>query len=270
MTWPTKDETIDAIDWSWWQQKNDGTFLDVDAFVAQNPNVKFVMLRATLVNGLPDVSYKHYADAFSKYPDITVVAYLWPNPLRADMLARWTTALETAEEMPDGLMLDFELTFYQTDDVLTANAEQSFQDVATFGIPYFGYTRGNWWEQHIKTTVEVGRMFVIAHYPYFLVDGKWQQSKRHSDLHKNLPIHNNFTPYLGRIKPEQVLGWQFSAKGKLPPHAPHDMDLDSMHRARVAAHFGEPAPPPPPPSADTVVVNYSVTPAHVAVEFKEI
>ena len=270
MTWPIKEETIDAIDWSWYQQGSDGSFIDVDQFVAQNPNVKMVMLRAVWPNGVLDSAYPYFMDAFAQYPDIIRVAYLWPNPLRTDVLARWTTALETPVARPQGLMLDFELTFHQTDDVLTDNAEQAFQDVATFDLPYFGYTRGNWWQQHIKTTVEKNRMFVIAHYPYFLIRDKWQQSRNHGNLHTNLPIHNNFTPALGRIKPEQVLGWQFSDRGKLSPHAPHAMDLDSMLKDRVNAMFREEVPDPTPPPADEITINYSVEPEGTPLVFQEV
>jgi hypothetical protein len=129
--------------------------------------------------------------------------------------------------MPDAIMLDFELTFYQTDKVITANAEQSFKDAELFDLPVVGYTRGNWWELHIKKTVEIGRLFIVAHYPHFLLDGKWQQCRTHADLHQQLPIGNSFTPYLGRLKKEQVIGWQVSCKGRLAPYA-KDMDLDSL------------------------------------------
>jgi len=226
MSWPIKDATKDAVDWSCYQQNSDGSFIDVDAFMAQNPNIKTVILRACWTNGVLDRSYPIYYEAFRKH-DVTIVAYLWPNPCRTDMLARWTECLLAASDMPDGLMLDFELTFYQTDEVLTANAEQSFKDAETFDLPVIGYTRGEWWDKHIKTTVELGKYFIVAHYPYFLLDGIWQQCRNHEELHCKLPIDNSFTPYLGRLKKEQVLGWQFSAKGRLKPY-PKDMDLDSI------------------------------------------
>lgn len=243
MSWPAKEETLDAVDWSFWQQNADGSFIDVDAFVAQNPNIKVVMLRACWVNGAVDRSYAHYANAFRKHKHVKVIAYLWPNPLRTDMIARWTEALRSADEMPDAIMLDFELTFYQTDRVLTDNAEQSFKDAEIFELPVFGYTRGNWWEQHIKRTIEIGKMFLVAHYPYFLLDGKWQQCRTHADLHKHLPIGNSFTPYLGRLKKEQVLGWQISEKGRLAPYL-KAMDLDSLIKLEADKMFKEEDPDP--------------------------
>ena len=255
MSWPTKEETLDAIDWSWYQQNSNGTFIDVDAFMAQNPNIKLVMLRACWCNGVMDKSYAYYANAFRKH-DVIIVAYLWPNPLRTDMVARWTEALLTAEEMPDGLMLDFELTFLQTDDVLTKNTEQSFKDAELFNLPLFGYTRGNWWEQHIKTTVEIGRVFIVAHYPHFLLDGVWQQCRNHADLHKNLPIGNSFTPYLGRLKKAQVLGWQISCKGRLAPYK-KDMDLDSLIKSQIETLFEETEQPDPEPERAKVNITHS-------------
>ena len=237
MSWPAKEDTTDAIDWSYWQQNADGSWIDVDEFVTQNPSVKVDILRACCVNGAVDKSYAHYANAFRKHKHIIVIAYLWPNPMRTDMIARWTEALLSADEMPDGLMLDFELTFYQTDEVLTKNAEQSFKDAALFDLPVIGYTRGNWWELHIKTAVERGRLFIVAHYPHFLLDGKWQQCRTHADLHAQLPIGNSFTPYLGRLKKEQVIGWQVCAKGRLAPYA-KDMDLDSLLTSWVLNTFG--------------------------------
>lgn len=259
MSWPSKEEIVDAIDWSWYQQNN-GVFIDVDEFVAQNPNVKVVMLRACWVNGTPDKSYAVYANAFRKHEDIVVIAYLWPNPLRTDMIARWTEALLTADEMPDAIMLDFELTFHETDAVLTKNAEQSFRDAELFDLPILGYTRGNWWEIHIKTTVELGRTFIVAHYPYFLINGKWQQCLTHADLHKNLPIGNSFTPYLGRLKPAQTIGWQCSEKGRLAPHAPRAMDLDTFITKMFIEWYGsdpwadEPTEPDPEPGEPAKVV----------------
>jgi len=226
MSWPIKDETIDSIDWSWWQQHND-KFIDVDEFMAQNPNIKVVILRACWVNGMPDKSYPVYFDAFRKH-DVTIVAYLWPNPLRDDIQERWCIAI--GDRIPDGIMLDFELTFYQTNKVLTDNAEQSFKDAEIFQLPVIGYTRGEWWNTHIIRTVEINKYFIVAHYPFFLLDGIWQQCRNHSELHNKLPIDNNFTPYLGRLKKKQVLGWQLSEKGRLAPYK-KSMDLDSLIKA---------------------------------------
>lgn len=240
MSWPTKAETIDAVDWSYWQQNTDGSWIDVDAFMAQNPNIDTVILRACWVNGAPDKSYPHYFDAFRKH-DVKIIAYLWPNPLRTDMQDLWCIAI--GDRIPDAIMLDFELTFYQTDEVLTDNAEQSFKDAEIFELPVVGYTRGNWWEQHIKRTVEIGKVFIVAHYPHFLLDGKWQQCRNHTDLHAQLPIGNSFTPYLGRLKPAQVLGWQVSEKGRLAPY-PKNMDLDSLIESKAAVLFNEEQPGP--------------------------
>ena len=257
MSWPAKEEIVDTIDWSWWQQNADGSFIDVDEFVAQNPNVKVVILRACWVNGAVDRSYAHYANAFRKHKHIKVIAYLWPNPLRTDMIARWTEALLTADEMPDAIMLDFELTFYQTDAVITTNAEQSFKDAVLFDLPVIGYTRGNWWELHIKTTVELGRLFIVAHYPRFLLDGRWQQCRTHADLHRHLPISNSFTPYLGRLKKEQVIGWQICAKGRLAPYA-KDMDLDSLLSSWVlSALNGEQPEDPADPKKTTIEIAHT-------------
>ncbi len=258
MSWPSKEEVVDAIDWSWYQQDN-GVFINVDEFVAQNPNVKIVMLRAVWPNGVADKSYAIYANAFRKYKDIVVIAYLWPNPLRTDILARWTEALLTADEMPDAIMLDFELTFHVTDAKLTANAEQSFKDAELFDLPVLGYTRGLWWNQHIKTTVELGRTFIVAHYPFFLIEGKYQQCIRHSDLHAVLPISNSFTPRLGRLKKPQIIGWQVSEKGRLAPHAPRAMDLDTFIRTMFIEWYGSdpwaetPEPDPGPEPGDEVI-----------------
>jgi hypothetical protein len=260
MSWPAKEETLDSTDWSWFQQNSDGSFIDVDRFVAENPNVKVVMLRACWPNGAPDKSYAYYANTFRKYPDIVVIAYLWPNPLRSDQPARWTEALLTADEMPDAVMLDFELTFYQTDEVLTKNARESIAEAKKFDLPLVLYTRGNWWEQHIKdASIEQGETFIVAHYPYFLINGTWQQCIRHSDLHANLPIGNSFTPYLGRIKKSQAMGWQCSCKGRLAPYK-KDVDLDSLITAMFIAWYGEdpwadtePDPEPPPVGQPTVI-----------------
>lgn len=255
MSWPIKDETLDAIDWSWYQQNSDGSFIDVDEFMARNPNVKVVILRATWVNGALDRSYPHYYREFRKH-DVIIIAYLWPNPLRTDMLARWTEALLAADDMPDGLMLDFELTFYQSNEVLTDNAEQAWEDAETFDLPVIGYTRGNWWETHIIRTVERGKYFIVAHYPQFMIEGRWQFCRNHADLHAKLPIDNNFTPYLGRLKPEQVLGWQFSAKGRLAPYT-KDMDLDSLIKALIDLLFRPDQNPDPDPKTTTVEIIHN-------------
>ncbi len=251
MSWLAKEETLDGTDWSWWQQKADGSFIDVDAFMAQNPNIKVVILRACWVSGVPDKSYPHYFDAFRKH-DVKIIAYLWPSPIRADIQERWILAI--GDRIPDAIMLDFELTFQQTDEVLTDNAEQSFKDAEIFQLPIIGYTRGNWWEKHIKRTIEIGRLFIIAHYPYFLLDGKWQQCRTHADLHKHLPIGNSFTPYLGRLKKEQVLGWQISEKGRLAPY-PKDMDLDSLLRVAFGKLF-ENDPIEPQPEKIPIQISY--------------
>jgi hypothetical protein len=235
MSWPAKEETQDTIDWSSWQQNANGSWIDVDAFMAQNPNIKNVILRACLVNGAPDRSYAHYFDAFRKH-DVKIIAYLWPNPIRADIQDRWCVAI--GDRIPDAIMLDFELTFYQTDEVLTDNAEQSFKDAEIFELPVIGYTRGEWWTTHIKRTIEIGKLFIIAHYVFFMLDGKWQQCRNHADLHKHLPISNNFTPYLGRIKRTQVLGWQVSCKARLAPYL-KDMDLDSLIKAAIDKLLGD-------------------------------
>ena len=142
MSWPTKEETIDAVDWSYWQQNADGSFIDVDAFMAQNPNIKVVILRACWVSGVPDKSYPVYFDAFRRH-DVIIIAYLWPNPLRADMQERWILAI--GDRVPDGIMLDFELTFYQTDEVLTDNAEQSFEDAEVFRFGRRAFARLDRW-----------------------------------------------------------------------------------------------------------------------------
>ena len=253
MSWPFKELTLDAIDWSWWQQNADKSFIDVDAFMAQNPNIKLVILRACWVNGNPDKSYSYYFDAFRKH-DVIIIAYLWPNPLRADMQDRWLVAI--GDRIPDGIMIDFELTFYQTDKVLTDNAEQAFEDAEIFQLPIIGYTRGNWWEIHIKRTVELGKKFIVAHYPFFLIEGKWQQCQNHADLHKNLPIGNSFTPYLGRLKKAQVLGWQVSEKGRLAPY-PKAMDLDSMIKAEIEKMFDvQPEPEPEPETKIPIQLSY--------------
>ena len=260
MSWPIKEETVDTVDWSWWQQNADGSFIDVDAFMAQNPSIKVVILRACWVNGAPDKSYAHYYDAFRKH-DVKIIAYLWPNPLRADMQDRWCVAI--GDRIPDAIMLDFELTFYQTDEVLTDNAEQSFKDAEIFELPIIGYTRGNWWEIHIKRTVEIGKMFIVAHYPHFLLDGKWQQCRTHADLHSRLPIGNSFTPYLGRLKKAQIFGWQLSAKGRLRPYL-KDMDLDSLIGIEVDRMFGEQ------PDEDAIRVEIRVIPEGANVEVVEV
>lgn len=247
MSWPSKEKTIDGVDWSWWQQNADNSFIDVDAFMAQNPNIKLVMLRACWVNGAPDKSYPHYFDGFRKH-DVIVVAYLWPNPLRSDMQDRWVVAI--GDRIPDGIMLDFELTFNQTDAVLTDNAEQAFEDAEIFQLPVIGYTRGNWWAKHIKRPIEIGKTFIVAHYPHFLLDGKWQQCRNHAELHNNLPIKQDYTPYIGRLEREQVLGWQCSEKGRLAPYT-KNMDLDSLIKDGVDKMFGthpvDPEPDQPTP-----------------------
>ncbi|GAG37095.1 unnamed protein product, partial [marine sediment metagenome] len=155
----------------------------------------------------------------------------------------WRIAI--GDRIPDAIMLDFELTFLQSDEVLTDNAEQSFIDAEIFELPVIGYTRGNWWEIHIKRTIEIGKLFIVAHYPFFLLDGKWQQCRTHADLHKHLPIGNSFTPYLGRLKKEQVLGWQFSEKGQLVAYL-KSMDLDSLIKADMEKLFGGHTPDPLP------------------------
>ncbi len=242
MSWLAKEETDDSTDWSFWQQNADGSWIDVDAFMAQNPNIKTVILRACWVSGVPDKSYPHYFDAFQKH-DVKIIAYLWPNPLRPNMQDLWCIAI--GDRIPDAIMLDFELTFLQSDEVITDNAEQSFKDAEIFQLPVIGYTRGEWWTTHIKRTIEIGKLFIIAHYPYFLLDGKWQQCRTHADLHQQLPIGNSFTPYLGRLKKEQVLGWQVSCKGRLAPYA-KDMDLDSLIKADMDKLFGGHTPDPQP------------------------
>lgn len=274
MSWPKTEDTVDAIDWSWYQQdSSDGSKpIDVDEFCARNPNIKVAILRACWPNGAQDRLYPVYYKAFRRN-GLKVIAYLWPNPLRTDMLARWTEALrdpDTGEMLlPDAIMLDFELTFQQTDAVITSNAEQSFADAQHFALPVIGYTRGYWWQTHIIRPVERGKQFIIAHYPSFMIAGQQRQLKSHAELHSFLPIDNGFTPYLGtRITKEQTIGWQVSEQGRLAPYT-KDMDLDTLLLAWVNETLDdEPTPVPEPPSTAKITLSYP--PNLVEVELVEV
>ncbi len=252
MTWPSRDQVVDGTDWSWYQQNAGGTPIDVSAFCAQNPNVELFILRAVWPSGVADPLYSVYYDMLIDEGK-DVAAYLWPNPIRTmdEMRGNWWTALGSGARVPKVIMGDFELTFFQSDEILTDNAEESFEaweeDYPESEV--IGYTRGNWWETHIKRTIERGRNFIVAHYPKFLLDGEWRFCRTHADLDRFLPIGNSFTPYIGRMELDQVIGFQFSAKGRLDPYL-KDMDLDSINKVWKDGVYDSGADPDPDPDPD--------------------
>jgi len=256
MSWPTKDQLIDAVDWSWYQQNGDRSPIDVPAFCATNPNVEVFILRAAWPSGKADAFYPVYYDALTAL-DKRVVSYIWPNPIRTldEMRGNWWYAMGQGKRVPRAIMVDFELTFFQEDTALTDNAAATFAalDEDYPDAEIIGYTRANWWELHIKRPIEHGRKFILAHYPLLLIDGKWQQARSHTHLHRNLPIDNNFTPYMGkRFAHESVIGWQFSARGRLAPYQ-KDMDLDSLKVGWVNSVWKSGAPADEPFHAEVVV-----------------
>jgi GH25 family lysozyme M1 (1,4-beta-N-acetylmuramidase) len=254
VSWPDRDFLVRGVDWSWYQQNSNGSYIDVGQFVAQNPAVEVFILRACWPNGVQDAAYPYYYDELTARGK-KVAAYLWPNPTRPEQPASWQFAI--GDRVPKLIMLDFELTYYQTDAVLTANAEESFAHAsALFDTHVIGYTASYWWETHIKTDLEKSHQFILAHYPYFLQGGVWKEMENFEVLEKQLPIDNNFTPRMGaRFTHDNVIGWQFSSKGRLPSYN-NNMDLDSLKRAWVSLVFEDiPVPPTPlPPATETITI----------------
>lgn len=266
MSWLSKNELVRGVDWSWYQQNSNGTFIDVGQFVAQNPLVEVFILRACWPNGEPDKAYPYYFDELTAR-DKKVAAYLWPNPIREDQPVRWQYAI--GDRVPKVIMLDFELTFYQTNAVLTANAEDSFEHAeALFATdsPVIGYTRAAWWAEHITSDIEKDHQFILAHYPYFLQTGTWRQIENFGVLENALPIDNNFTPYMGgRFDHNNVLGWQFSSKGRLASYT-KDIDMDSLKSVWVKSVWEGALPPPVEPVRIEVHVPQNVEVDVVAME----
>jgi len=246
MAWPELSKTIKAVDVSWYQ--HDGTDqrrpFDVDLFCEKHPDVELALIRACWPSGKPDAHYPHYFDGFMRN-DVKVAAYLWPNPIRpiSEVADNWKRAL--GDRVPDLLELDLELTFYQSDTIITANAKESIERLRILWpdpavIPY---TRATWWDQHITDPDWFRDMrFHLAHYPYITYDqraGKWRVAYSFGEVTSKLPIDNGFTPFRGAaIRQEQVVAWQFTDKGRLAP-VRGAIDLDFYSRPWVESVYGD-------------------------------
>ena len=262
MSWPTQDELVNAVDWSYYNQVNQYTpphIIPVAEFCAANPDIELFFLRACWPSGLPDPLYPLYYDALLKQGK-KVAAYLWPNVTKtlAVSVTNWKTALGV--RIPKLLCLDFEEPSYGASiDALTYNAEQSLILLSlTFQRPVIGYGRANWMEAHFKAGFQKNWKWWIAQYPLPIPnpDGTWRQYGNHQELTNHLPIGNSFTPYLGRLgwfTKENTIGWQFSEYlFPSPTLWIRRMDGDSFLRSFIAPIYNDIVIPPQPPVEPTL------------------
>lgn len=253
MPWPTIAESIKAIDISYYQNNGGLTRqpFDVDAFVAANPDVGLVIIRALWPGGSPDPHYPHYFDGFTRN-GVRVAAYLWP----ADP-SKWLAAL--GDRVPKLIGSDHEDWSGNSDMTpaqLTAELHRT-QDNLRLSFPAATvlaktpYSRGSWLDANIQPSTRVNEYdWWLAHYPYPPYLGGTRQATSFAELDSMLPIDNGFTPYRGRvhnITPDKVKGWQASSRGQLPG-IKGAVDLGYWLRSFVAGVYDEPEQPTPPPT----------------------
>jgi len=274
MPWPKTEETLDGIDWSFYNQTGNDMSHPIPAtlFAALNPNVELYWFRACWPGGAPDLLYPYHYDEIVKAKKM-VAAYLWPNVTQpiATVVKNWKKALGVGEgltpRVPKLIILDFENpTYSRSDGELTNNLHESLE-AARIAFPQSvigGYGRASWLDEHIKVPLPSGFPWIVAQYPmpYFPKEAKYRQYKTHAELHAHLPIGNSFTPTLGtRLANQNIIGWQCSEYMFLPGWYKR-MDGDSYIRAKIEAIYGGTPPPAPPVPLPPDMVTVPLTLPH--------
>jgi len=260
MSWPKLNEIVKATDWSWWQNYGAGQDhrpADPAEFVEKNPEIDIYWIRGIWPSGKIDQHFQHYYDGFSNAGK-KVAVYLWPNPTKSiqQTADNWLFALDGRE--PTVIGIDAELTWYKPPNILTTNIRKSL-DKACELFPkakVVPYTRASWWDRYILPGWESVWNFWLAHYPYMVYDlasGKWRMVYNFTEMDKCLPIDNSFTPFLGKtLQIEQVIGWQFSDKGKLAGCPTKSLDLNYFKLWWINKAWEE-SEPEPPPSTNKII-----------------
>ncbi len=245
MSWPAISECVKDTDWSWYQHNPNVSGdppLDVDQFVEENPEIDLYIIRGVWPNGVLDRHFRYYYDGFKDNGKMVGV-YLWPNPTKSIPVTvdNWKRALDG--RLPSLIVEDFELTWRQSPTTLTRNARESLA-AGVLNWPsakVIPYTRASWWDDHMLPGWESAWEFWLAHYPHLVYDkkrGEWRQVHSFAELDSFLPIHNRFTPYLGRtLTIGQVVGWQASEKGRMNAPIVWGLDFGYFKKDFIAQTF---------------------------------
>ena len=240
MAWPEPRKLVKAIDISWYQNKGpdyDYAPFPLEDMLDAHQEIELVVVRANWPRGGADAYFTRYYD-IAEQKGRKVAAYLWPNPFKTQAQTEedWKTALDGRE--PKLLALDFEM-WKDTKDALTRMARRSLDSLTSkfdFATP-LSYTGAWWWDANLYHGWEHEYKWWIAFYP--VPNHLKRQLQTFAEFDAMLPIHNEFTPYVGKYIPaENVVAWQFSAKGQFL-HATTDIDMDSFKKEFIDQVYGQ-------------------------------
>ncbi len=226
MTWPTN--CIHGVDLSANQET-----LDIDKFVKANPDVKRYVLRAYNAFGRIDARLEAFSRGVPEYD-----LYVWPDPINTltNMRLKW---LGFAGLQPKTVWLDVEWSAAKWQEMTGKKPIRSITDdtreslrILTDIFPDVGiYCNGNRWGEMIREHGwERDYKFWVAHYPtpFQVKPNEWRQCATFEECSIAVLGTSRYAkfPGLGEwIPPENVVGWQFSEKGRLPGYG-RDIDLD--------------------------------------------
>lgn len=279
MAWPAADQVERWLDLSWFiNQGPDHNYepIDLAEFLEKNRDIDGCYIRACWPSGQPDKYFTTYYDA-TVDAGRKVAIYLWASHIYsvAQLRQKWTVALAGRKAPMGAIDVEESLYFKGTPSVLskTLMAALPLAD-ELLDCETDLYSRATYWEPHIIHGLwAMQRKFWVAAYTSFHFPDGLRVAMNHAEVDRLLPIDNGFTPYLANkvIKPEQVVGWQFSNKGDLPGYR-GGMDLNYFLGTHIQERYGEmplPGDEPDPP-AEKPVVKVQFTPASVDLQVERL
>ena len=264
MSWGTLAQSVKVVDVSSWQGE-----IDWPTFKQLNPDVKQVIIRIAGGWNADEMFVSNYTNALDAgyRPGI----YLNNNPDKSArwMMEEWWRPLMRGLPDPPLVVLDAETNGWRDKDgkwhgryprgEVTDQLKEIYNMMADeWPDAHRWIYSGHWWGENVvvRQPWMSDLKFWTPHYIYYVFDkalNQWRVAYSYEEHDPHIPETSAAIPRLPvGIKPEQIVAWQITDKGIVPPiskgtNKTPRVDLNYVTLEEYNLVWGEQAPPVIPP-----------------------